>query len=310
MIKLPHFIRYPKQHSPLNWLVRPKRQKLSRSAGPIFHDGALADPGHGAIDQACQRLELERAGHDRPVGRRYSVGAAVADPDGGRYWLKVAGYKDVFPDKVREKLLGPPAIVGVPMPSILKTAEWTFDGIHWLAMQMALAPSPAIEKTAYAKENAGSVSDRWITSLKAVLERVAASNIDAKHRTSPERIRHSIVRRWGEGAPHMVDDWRFAHGDLHWSNVTAPHLMLLDWSERGLAPRGYDAAKLVICALYQPDLVRRLEEAFADDLESRSGRAAMLLLAANRLDRMDADCGSKRYRTWLHEKAERILAGR
>jgi len=91
--------------------------------------------------------------------------------------------------------------------------------------------------------------------------------------------------------------------------VTAPHLMLLDWSERGLAPRGYDAAKLVICALYQPDLVRRLEEAFADDLKSKSGRVAMLLLAAMRLDEIEGKPARAEHYRLIQEKAGRILSG-
>ena len=159
-------------------------------------------------------------------------------------------------------------------------------------------------------DHAGRVSDRWVASLKTALDCLAASNADAQHHISPELIRRLIVRRWGEDAPHTADDWRFAHGDLQWSNVTAPNLMLIDWSNWGLAPRGFDAAKLIIFAVKQPDLMRRLEAAFAEDLASSSGRVALLLNAAIALKDTEGKPTYVEHYRLIQEKAERVLSGR
>ena len=307
MIKLPHFIRYPKQHRPLNWLMRPRPPKIRHHVVPVFSGGTVVNPGPDAIEQACRRLGLERVWRDAPIQRRHSIGAAAVDPNSRHYWLKISGYKGAFPDKLRQKLLGPPAIAGVPMPLVLKTAGWASDGIHWLATQMTPAPSPAIERNVFATDIAGRVSDQWIASLKTALDCLNASTIHAQYHMSPEQVRNSIVRRWGADAPHAVDDWRLAHGDLQWSTVTAPNLMFIDWNEWGLAPRGHDAAKLIIFAIKQPDLMRRLEAAFAED---RSGRVALLVHATQMLRHIEGKPARAEHCRLIQEKAQQIFSGR
>ena len=55
-----------------------------------------------------------------------------------------------------------------------------------------------------------------------------------------------------------VTEWATSHGDLHWGNITAPRLCLLDWADWGLAPRGNDAACLWGSALAAPDTADRV----------------------------------------------------
>jgi hypothetical protein len=52
--------------------------------------------------------------------------------------------------------------------------------------------------------------------------------------------------------------WTTAHCDLHWGNLTAPTLTILDWETWGRAPAGYDAATLLCTSLGFPGLTRRV----------------------------------------------------
>ena len=92
--------------------------------------------------------------------------------------------------------------------------------------------------------------------------------------------------------------------------MTYPDFMLLDWEHWGLAPRGYDAAHLSVFSCAQPDLVRTLEAAFAADLDTRSGRVALLVVSRggsriSKRARLDPA-----YKPHLEAMARRVLAGR
>ncbi|TWD25432.1 hypothetical protein FB570_103216 [Streptomyces sp. T12] len=41
-----------------------------------------------------------------------------------------------------------------------------------------------------------------------------------------------------------VEEWRPAHADLTWANVTGPEFYSIDWEDRGIVPRELDAATL------------------------------------------------------------------
>jgi hypothetical protein len=72
-----------------------------------------------------------------------------------------------------------------------------------------------------------------------------------------------------------------AQADLHWGNLTAPECYLLDWQDRGAAPRGYDAAVLWGFSLLVPTMADRVQREFQTDLETRSGKLAQLLFSSN-----------------------------
>jgi hypothetical protein len=71
-------------------------------------------------------------------------------------------------------------------------------------------------------------------------------------------------------------EWTCAHGDLHWANLTAPHLCLLDWETWGMAPAGYDPAMLYCASILRPDVINDVRATFADLLDNPSGRVAQL----------------------------------
>ena len=87
----------------------------------------------------------------------------------------------------------------------------------------------------------------------------------------------------------------------------APSLSLIDWEFYGAAPRGYDAAMLLMLASKDPELHDRLEKAFAEDLNTRSGLIARLYTIASRLKRMEEGKSDPRYYRKMEREAERLL---
>lgn len=77
-----------------------------------------------------------------------------------------------------------------------------------------------------------------------------------------------------------VEEWRPAHADLTWANVTSPEFYRIDWEDRGIVPRGLDAATLRDHSLAVPAIVERVWSERRPDLESRPGRLMALFLFA------------------------------
>jgi hypothetical protein len=75
----------------------------------------------------------------------------------------------------------------------------------------------------------------------------------------------------------QVRTWVTAHGDLHWANLCAPGLQIIDWEGWGLAPAGYDAATLHAHSLLVPGTAARVRAELADVLNTPDGRFAELV---------------------------------
>lgn len=86
------------------------------------------------------------------------------------------------------------------------------------------------------------------------------------------------------GVDTIVDEWATAHTDVYWSNVTVDGY-LIDWEDRGAAPRGHDAAGLWQSALPDSQFAARVQHEFAEDLRTRSGRLAQRVQCANAIRR-------------------------
>ncbi len=74
-----------------------------------------------------------------------------------------------------------------------------------------------------------------------------ALDVLATHQTervgaTQEGISRRLLTFFGDKIDPTITTWRTAHGDLQWTNLTAPALNLLDWEGWGLAPVGYDSA--------------------------------------------------------------------
>jgi len=259
------------------------------------------------LGEGCQRLDVAPIG-DMHIGySRRSVGTIAQAGDGSRSWVKLSALRGRSTHWLRDGELSVERFESVPRPTLLASRQWSDGNTHYAATQWALAASPAVEPTHWAGANASEISDAWIASLKGALSSLA--KIETKRsRYQPPQVEQMIRDCFGSDAPCIADEWCVAHGDLQWSNLTAPSLTLLDWECWGHAPRGYDAAYLIASSCADPDLVRRLERAFADDLEPRSGQVARLIALANLLGLIKAGWLDPRYRRPIKAMARRVLS--
>lgn len=205
------------------------------------------------------------------VGR--NMGAKVRLMDHSVAWLKVGG---VYAPKIHfftgEAEAG--ALAGVPKPALLADVKWSSGLVTWGARLMTFIEAPVVEHNPWAGTRAAQLGEVWIGKLKAALDRLAQART---RRTAfdPRHVRAVIEERYGAAAP-ALDEWRSAHCDLQWSNLTAPDLAILDWEAWGLGPPGYDVATLLAYSTNDAVLVARLERVFAETLAKRSVQATRL----------------------------------
>lgn len=145
----------------------------------------------------------------------------------------------------------------------------------------------------------------WWTDLRAALERLATVTTD-RYTIRQRYIDYLIPQYLGASIHSTAITWTTAHGDLHFANLCAPTLQVLDWEGWGLAPAGYDAATLYVHSLAVPTIATRIRHEFGFVLETPSGRYAELVAVAERLH--GAVCGQDTDLTEpLHHRAEQLL---
>jgi hypothetical protein len=122
-----------------------------------------------------------------------------------------------------------------------------------------------------------------------------------------ELITRRVSQVLGGAVDTTVTEWATSHGDLHWGNLTAPGLSLLDWADWGLAPRGNDAACLWGSALAVPDTAERVHAEFRDDLDCRSGKIARLWVCSNILRMADQRADARDLAEPARAAADRLV---
>jgi thiamine kinase-like enzyme len=146
----------------------------------------------------------------------------------------------------------------------------------------------------------------WVSSLKQALDKVAELP-EWRRTVDANELASTIRRRFGIRAASRADEWRPAHGDLHWSNLTAPACMLLDWEDWGTAPRAYDVATLLSYSFGNPTLFRRIEKEFAKELDTQSGIVARLYRYALHLDAVENGISDPREYPLIEVETKRLL---
>lgn len=268
--------------------------------------GLSPEQQQAAIRDACEHLGATPEGDIHSGIKCTGISSKLIQSDGSPAWLKITakGGKTDHWHRRGEQLAR--TIDGVPMPKILRELEWTHQGADLHAFVYSFMPSPSVQPTPWVSVPMPALSDAWMAGLALSLKRIGEQPL-TRWLAHPGPIARIIGQRFGRRAPYDVDEWRMAHGDLHWSNVTAPTLSLIDWEFYGAAPRGYDAAMLLMLASNDPELHDRLETAFAEDLNTRSGLIARLFTIASRLRRIEEGKSDPRHYRRLEREAERLL---
>lgn len=228
---------------------------------------------------------------ERRLGVRLDRGAARTGA-----WLESAGYLTdrgtwARVDSRTVTSIQPQSWIGaeaasvirdVPKPAWYQSASWTDAdrGRVWRVDEMEMISEPVIASTGAGLTHMPELPEDWWEQLRTALASLA------RFRTFRVSGRQELVTRrisqvFGGAVDTAITEWATVHGDLHWGNLTAPNLYLLDWGDWGLAPRGNDVAALWGTSLAVPELADRVLSEFSDDLESRSGRIARLWVCSN-----------------------------
>lgn len=233
------------------------------------------------LDWAAQELGVERVSAPLHTPRFHSVGCRVSDA-GEDAWLRVV-YDD--PEWGSGDYLGRNTaaneIQRVPKPSVKLWSEWEDNGRRMRGEVSTFVADVAIS-TSMTPMTEPVLSEQWLADLDQALQALSAhpapdQGADAGY------VNDGIRAFFGVDIDVESVSWTTAHGDLHWGNLTAPRLVILDWETWGGAPAGYDAASLVCATLLYPATAKRLRGALAKFLDTPAGRVATLAAAVRLL---------------------------
>ncbi|MEU7024457.1 hypothetical protein ABZ990_27960 [Streptomyces sp. NPDC046203] len=258
-----------------------------------------------AVLDRVERSLGVRLDHRSMVRKRRSVGART---DRGT-WVRVERRGlDRIGVQGGDGTASAEALRGIAKPAWLAGVAWRDEAepVVWRADETELLPcSPAGNAVV---TRAPELPEEWWSALNTSLDALAAQHTNRIATPDTETLTQELVtgtiRSVFPGIDATVVEWRPAHADLNWANVTAPELRVFDWEDWGMAPRGLDAATLWGASLAVPDLADRVQSERRDDLASRDGKLMTLFVAAKILgpyaDPEDPRLGAAR------ETAERV----
>jgi hypothetical protein len=178
---------------------------------------------------------------------------------------------------------------GVAKPAWYQAVSWSDPdhAVWWRADETELVTAAPIKLGGTITTDPQLPTTWWATLRESLtaLARYTTTRVAKLHAASASQAYiSSLVGKAASGASVPVDrtvtERTTAHADLTWANLTAPRCWLLDWEDWGTAPRGLDAATLLLGSLTVPTLANRIRHEFADDLGSRSGHLVTLALCA------------------------------
>ena len=216
--------------------------------------------------------------------RLRSIGSAAATRRGGEpCWLRVVSEYpawaggDTWSGNVDSAVL-----TGMAKPIVSGFIEWEDGGRQQRAELMTRSPGEAVSRTDVLRRDAD-LDTHWWDRLRLNLHLLSDTSTTRSNTTQgavSDRARSTL------GVEVVVASWETVHGDLHWANLLAPRLHILDWEMWGRGPVGTDIASLYCHSLAVPTMARRIRTTFADVLDSADGRVAQLAVISRMLLRV------------------------
>lgn len=271
---------------------------------------------HGALDEAVRRLGpgIHRLGDavisfsERSIGTRVRRGERIL-------WLRVSPFDEGRMDHAAwTGNVAANSIAGVPKPVVEARAVWAAQTpvpVRIAGELMTYVPDPPVAAGREVLEPVVA-PDSWWCDLRAALDQLARHPADRYFSWhTAERYASLLSAFYGERVDlGPVPRWGTEHLDLHWNNVTAPQLWIMDWELWGTAVAGYGAASLYCTALGVPEVAKRVYETFADVLQSPAGRYAQLIVTAELLSHTAVHGETLGPVVHLHRLAEQLLEQR
>lgn len=172
-------------------------------------------------------------------------------------------------------------VSGVAMPAWHQGISWIDHerGVMWRADETECVSDPAV-KLGGTLTIAPDLSESWWETFSSSMTALAAHTTT---RTATPHLQPITQSRFSDTIHQVFPDvdatiteWRAAHADLAWGNLTAPNCYFLDWEDWGMAPRGFDASTLWSASLAVPELADRVYRECQADLDSHTGKLARL----------------------------------
>jgi hypothetical protein len=216
--------------------------------------------------------------------RLRSIGAPSAMRVGGqRCWVRVVSdYPQWAVGDTWNGNVDGEELTGVAKPAMLGVTDWEDGGRQQRAELMTRCPGDAVSRTDVLRHEVD-LDDQWWVDLRRNLLRLSRTSTTRTNTTQDvisRRVQSTL------GVDLTIVSWETVHGDLHWANLLAPRLHILDWELWGQGPAGTDVASLYCHSLSVPATLNRVHEAFEDVLESDDGRSARLAVISRMLRRV------------------------
>lgn len=239
------------------------------------------------------------SGQDRTIGSRARHGA-------GDCWLRVSwSHRYWASGEFWTGNQDAVALVDVPKPTLIdEPYDWEEPEHVNRAELMTLVTDTACSTTEELTADVD-VPDQWWTDLRAALDVLATQHTE-RGRRDQDTVTRRLLAFYGSQVDPVVTAWVPAHGDLNWTNLTQPRLVLLDWESWGVKMAGYDAATLHVLALRVPDTARKVHDVFGDILDSPDGVRAQLMVISRYLRRVD-NGEFMDYADHLHRRARQLV---
>jgi hypothetical protein len=177
-------------------------------------------------------------------------------------------------------------LTGIAKPEWFQSVAWSDPdaGVMWRADETELVEAAPIKPGGILTTDPD-LSPGWWSTLNASLDALAAADTTrvASLHTVPitqERVTAEISRVFPDEVDTTISEWRPAHSDFAWPNLTSPDCWILDWEDWGRAPRGLDAAMLWANSLAVPGLADQVHQVRAADLDTRDGQLMALFFAS------------------------------
>ncbi|MFJ4680912.1 hypothetical protein [Kitasatospora sp. NPDC088783] len=244
----------------------------------------MTDLRRVSVDEVLERVEAALAARlDRAtvVRKRRSVGAGT---DRGT-WIRIERRGlDRIGVQGGDGTPSAEALSGIAKPAWLAGVAWRdeVEPVMWRADETEWLPSTPVGSAVMAE--APELSPAWWAGLNASLDALAGQHTNRIATPDTETITQDLVdqtiRQVFPDIDTRVSEWRPAHADLNWANVTAPEFCVFDWEDWGMAPRGLDASTLWAASLAVPVLADRVRAERSDDFASRDGKLMTLFVTA------------------------------
>lgn len=216
-----------------------------------------------------------------------TLSGQATDRSGTSVWLRLVSETT---DRATGRLWEGPAAAqqqlssSIPRPALRSVTQWVEGDrayraeVYDLLTERLVSASPVIQADP-------DLPAEWWSSLRDAID-----NLGSADHLNRDAVREVYIRRRVPEFTGVVPgeiQWTTAHGDLHWSNVCGPTLVVLDWETWGRAPVGFDAAMLLVHSLQEPATASRVAEVFGEVLDSEAGRLAQLIAVTQILQAAD-----------------------